>query len=156
MTVEDRIRALLDARHIGYRVVDHAPVSSAEDAAMLRGTPLGIGGKAIVMKLERIGFAALAVRADRRVDGKALRRALGIQRYRFATAQELAALTGLVPGEVPPFGRPVLELPLYVDTALASGEEIAFTVGRRDRSFVLATADWLAAASPDAIVEISE
>lgn len=152
-TVEARIRAALgDAP---YEIVDHAPVTSAVGAAQARGTALETGAKGIVMKLDRIGFAVLAIRADQRIDGKHLRRAFGIQRYRFASADELAARTGLGPGEVPPFGRPVLDLPLYVDAALAAGARMAFTVGRRDRSFLIAVPHWLAAARPAQVVPLT-
>lgn len=151
--IEERIRALLAGRPV--EVVKHAPIAGAEDAAAIRGTPLGIGGKAIVMKLGRIGFAVVAIGGDRRLDGALLRRGLRVQRYRFATADELRDLTGLAPGAVPPFGRPVFDLPLLVDADLAAGERIAFTVGRPDRSFVTSTADWLAAACPDQVLPLT-
>ena len=57
-------------------------------------------------------------------------------------------MTGLEPGAVPPFGEPVLPLALLADPSLLASPEIAFTPGVRDRSIVLASADWLRLAGP--------
>lgn len=148
-----RILALLDAptggEPVGYRLIEHAPAYDAEQAARLRDTPLGMGAKSLVMKMDRgIGLAVLALPADRQVDNALLRKHLGIRRYRFATPDELFALTGLDPGAVPPFGRPVFDAPLYVDEALAAGPQVAFTAASHTLSVVLATRDWLALAAP--------
>ncbi|MEZ4234662.1 MAG: YbaK/EbsC family protein [Myxococcota bacterium] len=149
MTVAERILDLFDAAGCGYRLLDHPPAYDAEQAARLRDTPLSEGGKALVMRLDRgIGFAVLALAADRQVDNRALRKHLGVRRYRFATPEELEAHTGLQPGCIPPFGEPVLPLPLYVDQDLAAGERIAFTAGSHTLSVVVATPEWLAVARP--------
>jgi Ala-tRNA(Pro) deacylase len=149
VTVAERILDLFDAAGSGYRLLDHPPAYDAEQAARLRDTPLSIGGKALVMRLDRgIGFAVLALGADRQVDNRALRRHLQVRRYRFATPEELRDQTGLEPGSIPPFGAPVLPMPLYVDRDLAAGERIAFTAGSHTLSVVVSTADWLAVAAP--------
>ncbi|MEQ1502705.1 MAG: YbaK/EbsC family protein [Myxococcota bacterium] len=147
--VPARVFAVLDAGAVRHRTIEHAPAYDADQAARLRGTPLAIGAKALVFKLDRgIGFAVFALPADHTVDNRRLRRHLGVRRYRFATPAELAAVTTLEPGAVPPFGRPVFDLPLYVDQALAGSRELAFTAGSHTVSVVLATADWLAVAHP--------
>lgn len=155
MTVEARIEALLDAVGAAREALTHRPVTGAADAADARGTALAEGGKALLLKAERLGFVLLALPGDARLDGRALRAALRVQRYRLATAEELLRLTGLAPGCVPPFGRPVFDLPLWVDAALAARPRIVFTPGRPDRSLRLATADWLAAARPDGVARLS-
>lgn len=154
-SVADRITALLDGAGVPYTHLAHAEARSAEEAAAVRGTALAIGGKSLLLKLEGLGFAVLAVGGDRRVDNRLLRRHLGISRYRFATPEELAAVTGLEPGAVPPFGRPIFEARLYVDAALAANDRIAFAAGSRSASILTSTADWLAAAKPDGIFDFS-
>lgn len=126
----------------------HAPASTAVEAAALRGTPLSDGCKAIVMKLGK-QFAVLAFSADRSIDNRKLRHRLRVRRYRFATEDELAALTGgLVPGSVPPFGRPIFDLPLYVDAARTVAESMWFTNASRSQSVRVAVAGWLEVAQP--------
>lgn len=143
----ERILKLLDAEGCSFREVEHPPVRTAEEAAEVRGTPLAMGAKAIVFKLDGT-FRVLALSAARALRSRSLRKELGVRRTRFATAAELAELTGLEPGMVPPFGRPVLPLELLADPSLLEPPEIAFTPGRNDRSIVLATADWLRLARP--------
>ena len=148
MTLSDQLLALLAASGRPHEVLEHAEAVSGREAAAARGTPLEIGGKSIVMKIDRIGLAVLVVGSDRRVEGRALRRALGVQRYRFLAPDELRALTGLTPGEVPPFGRPLVDAALYVGQDLLLRDEIAFAAASRTRSVRMALADWRAVAAP--------
>jgi prolyl-tRNA editing enzyme YbaK/EbsC (Cys-tRNA(Pro) deacylase) len=146
--VWERLRALLAANGIAAREVEHAGARTADEAAASRGTPLAIGGKAILLRPGDAGFVVCALSAATELDSKMVRKALGVRRLRFATPEELLALTALVPGTVPPFGEPVLPFPLYADTFLTMQPEIAFTAGRTDRSLILAMADYLRIAQP--------
>jgi Ala-tRNA(Pro) deacylase len=67
---------------------------------------------------------------------------------RFASADDLKELTGLVPGSVPPFGRPILPCDLYLDEALRGNDRIAFNAGSRTDSIILAMPDYLRTAAP--------
>ncbi len=134
--------------------LEHSAITSAAHASEVRGTAARMGGKAIVMKLQS-SFAVLAIPGDGRIDGKAVRHGLQVQRYRFATAPELFELTGLTPGSVPPFGRPLFDLPLYVDATLAEQPRIAFTLGVTTSSAVLAMTDYMALARPQAILPLT-
>ncbi|HHO53615.1 MAG TPA: hypothetical protein ENK18_22775 [Deltaproteobacteria bacterium] len=156
MTPSDRILALLSGHGADFRILDHPEARSAPEAAAARGTPLRIGGKSLVMKLDRgIGFALLVVGGDRQVDNRLLRAHLRVRRYRFATTEELLRHTGLTPGCVPPFGRPVFDLPLYVDEQRACLPRIAFSLGSHTRSVIMDTADWLAIARPAEVFSLS-
>lgn len=132
------------------RVLDHAPLQgtgSAEHAVSVRGTPLEVGGKAILLKADG-AYVLAAYSAARRLHSNTLRKALGVRRMRFATRDELAQQTGLVPGCVPPVGQPLLPFPLYADPSLTHNEVIAFTPGLLTRSVVAPVALWLAVARP--------
>ncbi len=157
MSVLARIDALLGARAVAHTRRVHPPTFTSAQAAAARGADLRIGGKSLVMKLgERGDFAVFAVSAARRTDGRAIRRHLGLRRLRFATPEELMALTGLTPGCVPPFGDPVLPgLTLFVDESIAANDRIAFSPGDHGVSIELAVADYLALAQPAAIFGFS-
>jgi len=86
--------------------------------------------------------------ADRKIDSAAIRKKLGFKRLRFANAAELESLTGLVPGSVPPFGRPILPFDLYLDEAIRANERIAFNAGSLTDSIILQMADYLRIAEP--------
>jgi Ala-tRNA(Pro) deacylase len=145
-SVFDRLRALLDGRGVRYEVMRHEPVFTSEQAAAVRGTPLASGAKALVCKAgER--FVLFVMPADRRLASAAARRALGVRALRFATTEEVAALTTLAPGSIPPFGQ-LFGLPTYCDDALPSQPRINFNAGDHAISVGLATGDYLAVEQP--------
>ncbi|MBI2614651.1 MAG: hypothetical protein HYW52_03020 [Gemmatimonadetes bacterium] len=127
------IRDLLAARDIRFRELHHEPTYTSEQSAAARGESVEIGGEAIVMKVDE-AFHLFVLSAARSVDSAAVRRQLNARRSRFATPDELRQLTGLVPGSVPPFGRPVLDLDLYADEAMLANERIAFNAGGNPRA----------------------
>ena len=138
-----RIIDLLDAHAAPYRMIEHEPTPTSADSARVRGQALSVGGKAIVMKVGD-ELRLFVLRADRRIDAAALKRRFDVKKLRFATAEELLAATGLVPGSVPPFGRPVLPFDLCVDRGIADdGDTVAFNAGSLTTSIVMASADYL-------------
>lgn len=151
MTVAEHLLRLLHESGRPFEVLDHAGATTAREAAAARGTELGVGGKTILMKLDRIGHVLLVVGSDRRIDGRALRRVFGVQRYRFGSAEELRELTSLTPGEVPAFGRPLFGLPLYAGADLLERSELVYAAASRTRSIRMATADWRAVAHPQVV-----
>ena len=156
MSVRDRIEALLHAHAVDFRILEHAYAATSEAVAAARGTPLHWGGKSLVFKLgKRNEFAVFAISASRTINSKQIRRHLGLSRLRFATSDELFELTGLKPGCVPPFGRPIFDLPLYVDTHLSQQEELAFSIGEHTVSATMKVAAYLDAAKPFDIFEFS-
>ncbi len=89
------------------------------------------------------GFHIAVLSADRKLDSRTLQIILNSRKLRFATAEELLDLTGLVPGSVPPFGHPILPLDLVVDRSVLRNERIAFNAGSLQKSIVMPTKDYL-------------
>ncbi len=137
-----RLRAWLDAEGIKYRYLEHEPTYTSEQSAAARGEPLEIGAKALLLKADEI-FVMLVLSAARKLDSKAAATQLGVRRTRFATRDELLARTGLAPGAVPPFGRPIFDLPLYIDRSVTVNERTAFNAGSLTSSIVMPTSDYL-------------
>ena len=67
---------------------------------------------------------------------------------RFATRDELAEQTGLVPGSVPPFGEPILPFALYVDAAIKENARIAFNAGSLTDSIIMPVNEYLKISRP--------
>ena len=63
--------------------------------------------------------------------------------------RELEAATGLVPGSVPPFGRPILPFDLYLDAAIPENDRIAFNAGSLTDSIVMGIDDYRRLANPE-------
>lgn len=147
-SVRARLIARLSAAGIECRQVDHPPTFTSEDSARARGEPLECGAKALVVKADD-RFHLLVIPAHRKLSSKLARQALGAKQLRFATPEELLALTGLVPGAVPPFGEPVLHLPLTADHEVGTlHPRVAFNAGSREHSVIMAAADWRMLAAP--------
>ena len=145
MSVLERIRAMLDEAGVDYRHVHHEAVRTSEQAAQVRGEPLSIGGKALVVKTGD-HFRLFVLSAALRLHSVAVRERFGSRRIRFASAPELEELTGLVPGSVPPFGEPILPLELYVDPSVLANDRIAFNAGSLTDSLIMQSADYRALA----------
>jgi Ala-tRNA(Pro) deacylase len=97
------VESLLKQHGVSFEVLRHQPVFTSEEAAAGRGVALSTGAKALICKVDN-RFVMFVIPADRKLDSKRVRQALGIWALRFATPDELRELTGLTPGAVPPFG----------------------------------------------------
>jgi len=146
--VTRRILALLEERGAPHRIVEHGPTRTSEESAVARGERLEVGGKSIVL---RVGdtFRVCVLSAARQINSNRVRRRFGAHRARFATAEELLELTGLVPGCVPPFGPPVLDLPNCLDEGFLANDRIAFNAGSLCRSVVMPLDAYLDLAEPE-------
>ncbi|MBI3981923.1 MAG: hypothetical protein HY337_03365 [Gemmatimonadetes bacterium] len=133
---------------MAFREVHHEPTRTSEESAKARGELLEVGGKAIVLKVGDT-FRLFVLSAARSLDSAAIKRHFGVKKTRFATAEELNALTGLPPGAVPPFGRPVLDFDVYADRSILANDRIAFNAGSLTDSIIMRVKDYVEIAQPE-------
>ena len=148
-----RILQLLQEHQIQFTSLHHEETRTSEESARVRGVDLSTGGKALVLKMRddsaANAFGLFILSAACELDTKAIKKEFQTKNVRFATAAELAKLTeGLVPGSVPPFGRPILDLDLYIDTSVTENEQIAFNCGSLTDSIIMSVGDYLKIAVP--------
>ncbi len=136
-----RLKSFLDSHGVRYREVHHEPTRTSEESAKARGEDIAIGGKAILMKVDG-EFKLFVLSAAKKVDSQKIKRHFQAKKLRFATAEELQQHTGLVPGSVPPFGKPVLPFGLFVDVSIKQNKQIAFNAGLLTDSIVMQTYDY--------------
>jgi prolyl-tRNA editing enzyme YbaK/EbsC (Cys-tRNA(Pro) deacylase) len=142
------IRQALSEASITYREIHHPPTLTSAESAAARGEDLEVGAKALLVKVDD-RFAIFVLPADRQLDSAAVKRHMHAKRIRFATPDELRELTGLVPGSLPPFGRPILPFDLYADISVgAERDKVAFNAGSLTDSIVMSAADWDGFAQP--------
>lgn len=147
-TVLVRIRRQLSELGIAFREVEHEPTLTSEDSAKARGEELHVGAKALLLKTDS-DFRLFVLPADRKLDSAAVKRKFQAKKMRFASAEELLELTGLVPGSVPPFGKPILPFDLYADDAIGTRtDKVAFNAGSLTNSIVMKATDWEQVAKP--------
>ncbi len=146
-----RIREWLRSANVTFREVQHAATRTSEESAQARGEDLQIGGKALLLKVDD-NFHLFVLSAARKLDSGAIKRHFAARKLRFASAAELADLTGLAPGAVPPFGPPILPFAVYVDQSILDNELIAFNAGSLTDSIIMSVADYIRVATPQALM----
>jgi Ala-tRNA(Pro) deacylase len=146
LSVFDRVERLLREQGIVFSVLRHEAVYTSEEAARIRGTPLASGAKALVCKGDE-RFVMFVVPADRKLDSRSVRRAQGWRKLRFASVDEVAELTGLAPGAIPPFGS-LFGLPTLCDRRLGENESINFNAGDHSISVSMRYNDYLLVEHP--------
>jgi Ala-tRNA(Pro) deacylase len=145
--VFERVERMLRDRGAEYSVRRHEPVYTSEQAAAVRGVPLASGAKALICKGGE-AFVMFILPADRKLDSKAVRKQRGWKKLRFASRQEVAEMTGLAPGSIPPFGS-LFGLPTICDDRLAENETINFNAGDHSISVSMPYAEWIRVEAPE-------
>ena len=135
----DHIVARFNALGIRAKLTTHQAVRTSEEAAAVRGVPLGTGVKALVCKRKDGGFVLVLAKGDERADLKKVALLEG-SRLSMASAEEVEQLTDCVPGAVPPFGfEPALKT--YFDTRIRTQGIVTFNIGLQTHSAEIAEAD---------------
>ena len=145
--IYQNIKKLLEEHSVMFQEMHHGPTRTSADAANARGEDIGIGGKALVLKVGET-FKLFVLSAALKMSSLKIKDYFHVKRTRFATPEELLKITGLVPGSIPPFGKPVTVLELYVDPSIMKNERIAFNAGSLTDSIVMKVKDYNKLASP--------
>lgn len=149
MAVFDRIVDLLTRHGADFRVMEHAPVRTSEQAAQVRGTPLERGAKALVLDTGD-DLVMAVISAARRTDFRKLKAHLGSRRLQLASAEAVKERTGCLPGGVPPFGN-LFGLRVLMDPSLRAVGRIDFNAGERTRSMDLRRDDYERTVRPEVV-----
>ena len=122
----------------------------------MRGATLASGAKAMLLRAARTPlpggqrFCLAVMSASVKAELGRLKKLLGVKDLSMATEAEVLAVTGCVPGAVPPFGSLFEGVLTVVDASLAAqGATINFNAGLRTESVVgLLVADYVRIENP--------
>jgi Ala-tRNA(Pro) deacylase len=142
-----RLLELLKTEGVEYKLYEHEPVYTSEQAAKVRGVELKTGVKAMVLKKkfsttsrqEKISpadqYILADIAADRRLDFRKLEKLLDppVKKLEFATKEEVIAATGCEAGCVHPVGR-LFSLDTYLDQSVFQNEFVNFNIGLLTKS----------------------
>ena len=142
----EAILTALKTAGVDYQYYAHEPVFTSEEAAAVRGTNISQAAKALVAQADK-KYALIVLPGDKRADLDAIATKIGAKRLKMASKESVKSHTGLEVGSIPPFGS-VMGMQTYVDPDLAANKEIAFNVGRHDRSVKMAYAALLSVEQP--------
>ena len=143
----NKIKAFLNDHDISFEEKEHEITLTSEDSARIRGDELSAGAKAILYKVQD-SFYLFVLAANEKMDTKKIKqyfkeKGTKVKKTRFATEEELREMTGLVPGAVPPFGRPIFNLDLYIDPSLLANVTISFNAGSLTNSIKMSLEDYV-------------
>lgn len=147
----EKLKELLSTQNADFCTVSHASAKTSAEVAMVRGTELGQGAKALVCVIRGGGakrYVLAVLPADYKADLQLIAQALGGTRASLASPDEVMRLTDCVFGSVPPFSFHE-ELELIADPSLFTRyAELAFNAGLLDHSIILNTKDYERIARP--------
>jgi len=131
----ERARAAIDDSGITYRVTEHGPVRSLEEAAAARGLTPDRVLKTLVVRRADDDYLFVLVPGGRGISWPKLRALLGVSRLSMPPADVAQQVTGYARGTITPFGS-LDPWPVIVDAAVPRGEVsigggahgVAFTV----------------------------
>lgn len=127
-----RVLELFKNEGVEYKLYEHEPVYTSEQASKVRGVELKTGVKAMVLKsIDRFLLADIA--ADRRLDFRKLEKLLQVKKLEFATKAEVLTRTGCEAGSVHPMGI-LFNLDTYLDESVLDNEYVNFNIGLLTKS----------------------
>jgi Ala-tRNA(Pro) deacylase len=135
-----KIKELLDSKSISYKITEHEPVFTSEQAAKVRGVDLKTGVKALVMKTKEGKLILGLIAADRKIDLKKLANIVKTKSLKLAKPEEVLKKTGCKIGSVHPFGV-FHDLPTYLDRSVVENEYINFNIGMHTKSISMKSKD---------------
>lgn len=146
LSPHDAILQRLQQHGMSYKYLSHEPVTTSEESARVRGGKLEEGAKALVMQADQ-EFIMVVVPGHLRADLDAVKKQLGAHKVAMASKDSVEAKTGLQVGSIPPFGS-VFGMKTLLDSHLGENEQVAFNVGRHDRSIVMSYDDYVRLEQP--------
>jgi Cys-tRNA(Pro)/Cys-tRNA(Cys) deacylase len=136
--------AVIEAAHVAYTLHDYDVDPSLDDYGVAVAHALGVDParvyKTLVAKIDGSDLICAVIPVERRLDPKALARAIGGRQAALADRAEAERRTGYVRGGISPLGqrRP---LPIVVDQSALEHATIYVSAGKRGLQVELAPAD---------------
>ena len=150
MPLLEKLRDFLEANLAEYSHTVHPTAYTAREVATAEHLPAREIAKTVVI-LGDGGFRMLVVPANRLVDFREVRTALGLSNVRMATEYELGNLfPDCEVGAMPPVGS-LYGLPVFIDASLLSEEVIAFNAGTHRDEVHMRTAEYKRLVQPTVV-----
>jgi len=142
----EQLFARFDALGIRHHTYRHPPVFTVAEAVSLRGTLPGGHCKSLFLKDKKGALWLVVALEERRIDLKALAKALGAPRFSFGSPELLLDVLGVTPGSVTPFavindtaGR----VTVVLDRGMLECDPLNYHPLQNDRTTAISPADLL-------------
>lgn len=146
---------MFEENGVKYKLYEHEPVYTSEQASQVRGVELGSGVKSIVLNVKDGRFVLADLAADRKIDSGSLGKLVGSKVVGFATREEVLKVTNCEPGSVHPFGK-LFGIETYLDSSVLENELVNFNIGVLTKSVQIGKEDFLRILEPKATGKFSK
>ena len=151
----DKLLDLFQKELVEYKLFDHEPVYTSEQASKVRNVELKSGVKAMVVKTRESKYLLVDLAADRKIDFAKLEKIVPESKHlRFATRDEVINATRCEPGSVHPFGR-LFGLDTLLDNSVLENDRVNFNIGMLTKSVQISTRDLVRVLRPDITSDFS-
>lgn len=139
--IYNEIITLLNKVNASYKVFDHRPLYTFDDAAEIQKEAgwVGTETKSMVMKTDN-GFMMYMTIQGRRLDFSAIKDTLGLRKVRLVSGDELREHFDAEPGCAYPFGYDK-SVPLFIDPIIFEQEWALFSPGMTTRTIQVKGSD---------------
>jgi len=144
-----KIKVLLNRNNVKYKIQEHLPVHTSEDAARIRNVDIKSGAKSMIVKADN-NFYNFVVSAAKKLDWKKINLLLKTKKSRLASPEEVLKVMNCEIGSVPPFGN-IHNLKVYCDPSLLENEFIDFNAGLLTASIRMKSKDWVKIVVPEVV-----
>jgi len=128
---EKEILSMLESNNVKYKLYEHEPVYTCEQASKVRGIPLSQGIKCLLLKSNKKRFILALTRGDKKVDFKKLAMLERTKKVKLANEDEVKKIAKCSIGCVHPFCKNVK---IYVDEILLKNDKIEFNPGCHNKT----------------------
>jgi|SRR5690606_40464432 len=97
LTTHQKVKQFLEQNKIQFTLTTHEETKTSEESAKVRGEPLRIGAKALLLKTKD-EFVIAVMPADKNMDNKKMKKILKCSSLRFATPDELKSIANVEKG----------------------------------------------------------
>lgn len=152
----DKLLELFEKESVGYKLFEHEPVYTSEQASRVRNVELRSGVKAMLLKTFENRYVLADIAADRKIDFAKLEKdVLKSKHVRFATREEVIDVTRCEPGSVHPFGW-LFGLETYLDRSVLENDRVNFNIGVLTESVQISSGDLVRVLQPNVLSDFSK
>lgn len=145
--IRNEIVRLLKHCEMDFKHLTHQPTPTSEESALIRGTALEEGVKAIILKGKNSKKNyQFNIPSNLKLDMKAVALAVG-EKCEFEEPEVILERFGLTIGSIPPFGS-LLNIETYYDDKIKDSKKVAFNCGLLTESIVMSSLDLFALVNP--------
>ena len=149
----EKIKNLLDKNKVEYKLFEHEPVRTSEEAAKIRSVDIKSGAKSMIIRSDG-KFYNFVLSAAKKINWNKVKTILNSKSASFVSPEEVLENVHCEIGSVPPFGN-LYNLKVYCDPSLLENELIDFNAGMHEVSIRMKSKDWIKLANPE-IVEFTK